>query len=376
MATSGIKPHPSYHIYMPAFNGGGAENAIIRLANHWLEQGINVKLIVNQSSGPLKSKLSANVPVITLGFKSSFANIPKLVRLLNTDTPDVLLTALLSPNVVGTIAARLSRETVPVVALVRNQATSELAEMPSWRSFIIRPMLKAAYRSADAIGCVATPVTKDVINLFKLDPNKVTETFNPIVLPDARDLIERPEYFPQNTTVILAIGRLVPQKDYFTVLEAFADLRKRTNAHLVVLGEGPLKSDLEIFAESLALSDHVTWAGFQTNPHAALFHSDLFVLLSKFEGFPNVIGEALACGATIVATDAPGGTADILANGLYGKLVPVGNHEAASQAMEAALLLPSDSQQQISRAKDFSIEVIAERYISLCTEAIKRRNNL
>ncbi len=361
-------------IYMPAFNGGGAENAIVRLLNHWAEVGRDVRLIVNQDTGPLKDKLSKDVSVTALGVKSTFANIPRLILHLRKDRPWVFMTALLSPNVAGLLAARLSGLNLPVVSLVRNQTTPELQTMPSWRSSLIRPMLRVAYRRADAIGCVATPVSEDLVQLFDLNRSKVHETFNPIILPDPESLNTRPDYFPETGPVILAIGRLVPQKDYQTVLKAFAKYRASAEGHLVVLGDGPLQEDMKALAAELGVSEHVTWAGFQPAPHAALAHADLFILLSLFEGFPNVIGEALACGNRIVATDAPGGTADILENGTYGHLVPVGGHEEAAAAMAQALSEPLQRERQINRAKEFSIEAIAERYVDLCKGAALSRS--
>jgi glycosyltransferase involved in cell wall biosynthesis len=283
------------------------------------------------------------------------------------------MTALLSPNVAGFLAARLSHLGLPVVSLVRNQTTAELQAMPAWRRCLIRPMLRAAYRHVDAIGCVARPVSKDLIARFDLEAGKVFETFNPVILPDANTLTERPSYFPTDAPVILAIGRLVPQKDYATVLRAFARYRAAGQGHLVVLGEGPLQGDLEVLAEQLGIHHNVTWAGFESAPHAALAHADLFVLLSKFEGFPNVIGEALACGSRIVATNAPGGTADVLADGTYGELVPVGDVAAAAKAMMRALAEPAQPERQIGRAREFSIEAIAQHYLELCAFAVQRR---
>lgn len=353
-------------IYMPAFNGGGAENAIVRLLNHWAETGQDVRLVVNQNTGPLKETLSKDVHVTVLGAKSTFANLPRLIGHLRRARPRVLMTALLSPNVAGVLAARLSGTGVPVVCLVRNHASQELLAMPRWRSMLLRPMLRAAYRRAQVIGCVATPVSGDLVTTFGLDPAKVHETFNPVLPPDPKATAVRPAYFPERGKVIVAIGRLVPQKDYPTVLRAFAAFRQANDAHLVILGDGPLRDALQSLATELGVADHVTMAGFVANPHAALAHADLFVLLSRFEGFPNVVGEALASGCRIVATDAPGGTADILNHGEFGHLVGVGDVAAAAAAFGAALSEPANKTRQIARAHDFSVAKIATRYIALC----------
>lgn len=357
-------------IYMPAFNGGGAENALIRLLNHWAAEGRDMRLIVNQATGPLADRLAPEVPLSVLGVKSTFANLPRLVAHLRAERPAVLMTALLSPNVAGVAAARLSGLDLPVVCLVRNHTTRELAAMPGWRRALIRPMLAWAYGRAAAVGCVATEVSRDLVAGFGLAPEKLAETFNPILLPPDAPR-PRPPYFPPAAggPVIVAVGRLVPQKGYDTLLAAFARLRATRPARLVILGQGGLQGALQAHAQALGIGADVTFAGFQPDPLAALAHADLFTLMSEFEGFPNVVGEALAMGCRIVATDAPGGTGDILGQGAWGHLVPVGDAEAAARAFGAALDGPHDPARQRARAAEFSIAAIAQRYLDLCAQA-------
>lgn len=362
------------YIYMPAFNGGGAENAIVRLLNFWVNTDLDVRLIVNQNTGPLKDKLSSDVHVTALGVKSTFANIPRLVRHLRKSPPAALMTALLSPNVAGVLAARLTGANIPVICLARNHTSRELSAMPAWRRTLIKPMLQFAYNRTDAIGCVASQVSQDLVTLFNLPEEKVHDTFNPIILPPSDATYERPDYFPTGKPIIVAVGRLVYQKDYDTVLQAFAKLRKTKDAALVILGQGPLLETLETLCRDLGIQDDVVFAGFQSNPLAALAHADLFTLLSRFEGFPNVIGEALSMGCTIAATDAPGGTCDILEHGTFGNLVAVGDVDAAAAALLKGLDFPADPKQQIARASEFSLEAISERYITLCEYAIEARS--
>lgn len=357
-------------LYMPAFNGGGAENALIRLLNHWAGAGRDVRLIVNQASGPLAGRLSPAVPVTALGRRSTFANLPRLVAHLRRTPPQVLMTALLSPNVAGALAVGLGAGRIPLVALVRNHTSSELAAMPRWRRALIRPLLRHAYRRADAIGCVATPLSRDLTALFGLDPGKVHETFNPVIAPAAAP--PRPGWWPAHAPVIVAIGRLVPQKDYPTLLHAFALLRATRPARLVILGDGPQRAALQALAARLGIGGDVTFAGFQGDPHAALCHADLFVLLSRFEGFPNVVGEALAAGCRIVATDAPGGTGDILDGGRFGTLVPAGQPQAAATAMARALDSPPTPARQRARAAEFGLDAIAARHVALAALARAR----
>ncbi|WP_208347309.1 glycosyltransferase [Pseudaestuariivita rosea] len=348
------------HFYLPAFNGGGAENAIIRLLNYWHALGRPVALIVNQDTGPLRHKLDAAIPVHALGSKHSLLNTGRLARHLRRHRPRLLVTALLSPNVAGVLAGGLSGRVCPVVCLVRNHTSTELAAKSRMRRALIKPLLTLAYRRADAIGCVAQDVADDLIDLFGVTPEKVGVTLNPV--PVVRSTA-RPDDMPNDgAPVLLAIGRLVSQKDYPTVLRAVGKLQNVRKSHLVVLGDGEDRPILSRLVSDLGLQDRVHFLGYRNNPTDYMAHCDGFLLLSKFEGFPNVLAEALAAGASIVATDAPGGAADILDDGKYGKLVPVGDVEAAAYAMQQMLANPFDRDRQMARAQAFQIDRIAARY--------------
>jgi glycosyltransferase involved in cell wall biosynthesis len=359
-------------IYIPAFNGGGAENAIIRLLNYWHDEGQEVILIVNCAKGPLQHKLNPTIPVHELGYVQSFANLPRLIRFLRKSPPKLLVTALLSPNVVGVLAAAFVRGDFPVVCLVRNHSTQEFENMPAWRRALIRPLTGFAYRRADGIGCVASEVSRDLIESYGLDPAFVMDTFNPIPISIAEPF-QRPLVLCKDSSVVLAIGRLVNQKDYPTLLRAFAQVRKSRDAQLVILGDGPLADDLIDMGLLLGISEHVRFMGFRENPNKYLAHADVFVLLSLFEGFPNVLGEALGMGCTVVATDAPGGTADILDGGRFGELVPCGDSSAAAAAIIRALDAPLPREAQMARAREYSIERIAARYNALFDRAMARK---
>ncbi|WP_279606741.1 glycosyltransferase [Sphingobium yanoikuyae] len=171
--------------------------------------------------------------------------------------------------------------------------------------------------------------------------------------------------------MILAMGRLVPQKDYPTLLTAFAKLKG--TPVLLVLGEGPLRSELEEQARALRIADRVHLVGFRSQPDEYLAYADLFVLASRFEGFPNVLTEALALGRTAVATDAPGGAGEILEGGQYGYLTPVGNAEALAEALQHGLDEPIQAAVARGRAEQFAVENVAGLYEGLFATAISRR---
>jgi len=161
------------------------------------------------------------------------------------------------------------------------------------------------------------------------------------------------------------VGRLAVQKDFPTLLRAFARLRAARPARLMILGEGDRRSELEQLASALGISADVRLPGFVENPLAYMRRAAVFVLSSIYEGFGNVLVEALACGCPIVSTDCPGGPAEILEHGRFGRLVPVGDVAALGDALLATLAAPRESEALVARARDFSAAVIADRYLGV-----------
>jgi glycosyltransferase involved in cell wall biosynthesis len=165
--------------------------------------------------------------------------------------------------------------------------------------------------------------------------------------------------------VIATAGRLVPVKDHRTLLRAFALLLTVRPARLVLFGEGPLETELRAFADELGISRHVLFPGYVNDPAACYAGTDLFVLSSTSEGFGNVLIEAMAASVPVVSTDAPHGPREILADGRFGPLVPVGNAEALAAAMAETLDRPIAADRLRKRAADFEVAKIGDRYEAL-----------
>lgn len=354
-------------IYMPAFHGGGAENAIVRLANHWCDNGRKVTIIVNKANGPVRKRLNHQVEVVGLGTAYYAIALPRLGRWLAKRRPPLLVNVLPGPCVAGLMAARYWSPATVVVSLVRNFLSEELARRDPVGRFLIPPLLKYALRRSDAIGCVATGVSRDVESFAGVDPSKVYTTLNPVLLPELDSVGARPGDMPQGKTLV-AVGRLVRQKDYPTLIRALTQVPEAVE--LVILGDGPMRNEIARLAETLGLSARVHLLGFKANPADYVAHADLFVLTSCFEGFPNVVAEALALGRTVVATDAPGGTAEILEDGAYGYLAPVGDVSAVARAIQSALEQPVEQAKARARAADFRVENVAGRYESFLASAL------
>jgi len=163
----------------------------------------------------------------------------------------------------------------------------------------------------------------------------------------------------------MSAGRLVPQKDFATLLKAFAEVRAKLDSRLVLLGEGEERSSLERMARQLGIGGDVWMPGYVPNPYAMMSRAAVFVLSSVWEGLPTVLIEALACGTPVVSTDCPNGPAEILENGRYGPLVPVGDHSALGRAIISSLETSTDRDKLTRRAQDFSVGRALEQYLGL-----------
>jgi glycosyltransferase involved in cell wall biosynthesis len=233
-------------------------------------------------------------------------------------------------------------------------------------------MMRRLYPKADRIVAVSQGVADDLISLLNLPHEKVTVIYNPIVTPELFEQAKQPvscSWFEQNRLpVILAVGRLTKAKDYPTLFRAFSLVRQVRPAKLLVLGEGEERSNLERLAIELGIQNDVSMSGFVDNPFAFMAKASVFVLSSAWEGLPTVLIEALSCGCPVVATDCRSGPREILDNGRYGRLVPVGDHEALAKAILETLDnpdFPADRQTRLQRAMEFSVDAAVDKYLKV-----------
>ena len=232
---------------------------------------------------------------------------------------------------------------------------------------LFRTLMRWCYPMADLVVSVSRDGANELVTELGLPNHLVTAIPNPVPVEEikARAAIrpDHPWLAPGSPPVILAVGRLEPQKDYPTLLRAFALLRRNRDARLIILGEGTLRPTLESQIQELGLKDQVALPGFQPNPFGWMAACNLFVMSSRFEGFPNSLVQAMACGARVVSTDCRTGPREILEDGKWGTLVPVGDAEALAVAMEEGLddALQPDAHR---RTAFFSVISAIEKYLA------------
>ena len=341
---------------------------MVTLANAFAERGYVVDLVLASATGPYLTEVSSAVNVVNLGRSRVVTSLPSLVRYLLKRKPTALLSAMGHANLVSLLAKKISGGNTRVVVSERNDASVEANQNKGLRSLIIRTLNRYLYRSADVIHAVSQGVAVASAKELGLPLERIQVVYNPVVtqrmLEMSRADIDLPWLVKDERKIIIAAGRLTKQKDFATLIRAFALVQSKTNARLVIMGEGELRSDLERIVAENSLQEVVSLPGFVVNPFAVMKQADLFVLSSAWEGLPNVLIQAMACGTPVVSTDCPSGPAEILESGKWGRLVPVGDIKAIAKAM-LDTLTETEHPDVASRAAYFSVGRAADEYLRL-----------
>lgn len=328
-------------VFLPSFAGGGAEKAFLGLAQGMADKGYAVDLPVARAEGPYKDAVDRRVRVVDLKASRVLLCLPKLVRYLRTERPDALLSTLDYANVVALWARRLAQVPTKTVVLEQNTISVSSGQSHHWRQRIMPQLIKRFYPWADHIVGNSQGVVDDLLRITRLPRTRIHVIYNPAVTPSVQEKSRvqpaHPWFGPHQPPIVLAVGRFTPQKDFTTLIHAFARVLQTRPARLVVLGEGRGRHEMEALVKKLKLEDNVALPGFVENPYSYMAHADLFVLSSRWEGLPTVLIEALSCGTPVIATDCPSGPREILADGQYGELVPMRNAQSLAGAILAAL---------------------------------------
>ena len=355
-------------IFLMDLDGGGAERVMLNLARGFAEQGLKVDLVLVKVEGPYVSQLAQlpqKVRVVKLESSRLIFSLPALARYLKKEQPPVLISALEDTNMVALWAKKLAGVSTQVIVTVHNHLSCAAKHTTKLKHQLTPQFVKWFYPWADTIVAVSQGVAEDLIEMG-LPIEKIKAIYNPIVTPELskkfEEFVDHSWFLPGEPPVILGVGRLEPQKDFPTLLHAFAKVRQQQRVRLMILGEGGERAHLESLAQELGLTEDVVFPGFVANPHAYMALASVLVLSSAWEGFGNVLVEAMAAGTPVVSTDCESGPAEILANGQYGKLVAVGDREAIAKAIAQTLEETLDSQLLQERADEFSLKKALAQY--------------
>jgi glycosyltransferase involved in cell wall biosynthesis len=358
---------------------GGIERVIFMLANRWANAGHSVRIITFERPGDqpafeldervVLEQLDLLRPSATYreAFCGNLRRVFVLRRSLRNFAPDVTLAQGTVPNILAMLAAIGRRW--PTIVTEQVHPAYHVLPRP-WAQ-----LRRITYPWADTIVVQTRGIAKWVADAWRL-PSQVMP--NPIELSrfaappvDAgRQQLSRRR--------LIAVGRLVPQKGYDLLINAFARTAKFDPAwELVIYGDGPERAALERMIDSLSLSGQIVLAGNTTTIEQAYANADLFVHAARYEGYPNVVQEALAAGKAVIATDCPGATRELLAGGRYGVLVPNEDVDALERALRS-LMTDGDRRAALACSArvavlPFDADRIADRWLELFGRVVDRR---
>jgi glycosyltransferase involved in cell wall biosynthesis len=361
-------------------SGGAFTNLCIALVRGFLELGVDCTLVLLYASEEELVKY-ADIPIVTLNVKRTTFSLLATIRYLKEYQPDVILPMPWYFNIVAVWAKYLAGVDTKVILgehnIISLEASIEHRDKLHLRFLPI--LMRQTYPHSDALVGVSQDTITDLVETLKIDATIPMQVIlNPINPARVQQLAQAPIEHPwfQNSTIptIVTAARLAKQKQLDGLLRAFAQVVAVTPARLIILGEGPLRTELEQLCQELGIADAVWMPGYDPNPYRYMANCGVFVLASAWEGCPIALQEAMAAGAAVIVTDAPGGMKDIIDRGKYGRMVPTGDPDALATEILHLLSQPDLQQhyrsQAQQRAGDFHYLKTAQQYIDLCQSVL------
>lgn len=372
-ALSRVSPAGGIAVVLHDLRGGGAERACLRLALGMVASGRQVELVLVRREGAYLSDIPSGVGLTVLDKPRVSQSIVALARHFRRTRPRAILSALTHMNLATIAAARLSGSGARLVISERNQISAKAREARDiWQRAVYRAV-PLAYRAADKVVAVSGGVAADLAQFGRLPDGKIRVIHNPVFDPGIEAMAQMPVDHPffevGGPPIVIAAGRLHTQKGFDVLLRAFAVARAQIDCRLVILGDGPERARLAAQAEASGLGYDIDMPGFCVNPFALMARAGAFVLSSRWEGFPNALVEAMACGAPVIATDCPSGPREILQGGSIAPLVPVDDADALARSLVATLAARPDTTLSRARAQGFSVAAAAQQYLDALEQA-------
>jgi glycosyltransferase involved in cell wall biosynthesis len=376
---------------------GGIQRVFATLARAFVASGLDVDVLLVSRRGELLGELPREARVLEVGAPWPLAmrpllalpgaargvawrwlatrrprpaeSVAKLARYFAEAKPAALLASPTSASLAALWAAHHARSDVRVIAREAYTLSRQIAERGEEYHARLPELAGEWYPRAAGVIAVSNGVADDFARLARFPRERILTIHSPVDAARLRALAAQPPdepwLAPGERPVVLGVGRLVPAKSFATLLHAFALLRARRTARLLLLGEGPERARLQSLARALGVERDVRLRGYVANPFAFMARAAVLASSSIHEGLANVLREALACGCPVVATDCPSGSAEALANGALGRLVPVGDAAALAAAIEETLASPPAREERERRAARVAADAGAARYLDV-----------
>jgi glycosyltransferase involved in cell wall biosynthesis len=356
-------------IVLPNLASGGAERLAVSLANDWVNRGLEVEMaLLSTNNEPFLELLDKRVLIIDLQVTKLRNAIFPLKDYFKNSKPDVIWSGLWPLTAISIFSWILSGRMGRIYTIDHNQLSIATVKTLKISRYIVKLITRLSYPFATGNMTVSEGVKNDLVNLTNLPKERIKVIYNPAARGIGKNTNLPPEtkndlWGGNPGKCIISIGSFKKQKNFKLLIESFALLSVEIKATLIILGEGPLREDLEKQVSDLNLSHLVYLPGFAKDPSPWLLTADLFVLSSDWEGLPTVLIEALDCGLPVVSTDSPTGPSEILEGGKWGILVPLNNSEELLKGIKESLNSNHDKNALMSRAEKFSVQNISTNYL-------------
>jgi len=354
---------------VPSMRGGGAERVISTLLQHIDKNKFDLNLALITKEGKFLDDIPTHVNLIDLDAKRVRNSIFKIIKTINSLKPDIVFSTLGHLNLlISIIRPFLSKK---IVFIGRESNTVSVINKQSKYPKLFDFLYNNFYNNFDHIVAQAEYMKKDLVENYNIKSEKITVINNPIDFENIKKLSNIPskELFDKAKINLLAVGRLSHQKGFDTLLEIMKELDEEY--FLTILGQGPDEEKLKIIIKEFSLESKIRLLGFQNNPYIYMKQADIFVLSSRFEGLPNVVLEANACGTTVIAFDCPGGTNEIIIDGENGYLAKCQNKNDFIKKLKEISLEKKINQTILDK---YEVSYIVKMYEQLFKSTLKEKN--
>ena len=356
--------------FIPTLESGGAEKVTSILCNQFISNGYEVELVLIKKVGPYLNHLHSNIKIVNLNKNRSLFCIFKFYKYIKQSKPDIIISALDNANIISAIVKKFFFPKIKLIITCHSTISKEFKYSDNYKAYFLKKLMKYTFCYAEKIIAVSNGVALDLKNILKIDSEKIKIIYNPVYSEDILELgkLENNfKWFHKEYKIFISIGRLTDVKNYELLIDSFNIVKDKINSKLIIIGEGPLRFELQNQIESLNLHDFVFLAGYLDNPYNWLSNSDVFVVSSKWEGLSCALIEAMSFNLNIVSSNCYSGPIEILENGKWGLIANQNNKEDLSNLMLKSILSPKLDHNK-KRAKIFSINAAMFEYNKIINE--------